>query len=73
MEPKLPKLASELSRVGFAKKWPFLRQPIDAEVDAALLVVIKGEIPVPNLRLKLYVVHDYSTGAMLGQIDGTRP
>ena len=73
MEPKLPQLAGELSRMGFAKKWSFLRQAIDAEVDAASLVVIKGEIPFPNLRFKLHPVHDYSIDAISNQVDGVRP
>ena len=65
MEAKLSELANELSCVRFTKKWPFPCEPVDAEIGAALLVVIKREVPVPNLGFELYLVHDYSTNAIM--------
>ena len=64
MEAKFSELANELSGVRLTKKRPFPCQPVDAEVGAALLVAIESEVPVPNLRLELDFVHDYSTDAM---------
>ncbi len=50
--------------MGFVEKRSFLCKPIDVKTDAALLFVIKGEVPVSNLGLEFYHSPEHSAYAM---------
>jgi len=37
--------------VGFVEQWSLLGQAVDVELDPTLVVIVKAEIPVPDLGL----------------------
>lgn len=58
--------------MGFIEKRSFVRQAVDVAVDAALIVIVEGEVPISDLRFEFYLAPRDSAHAIppVGQLYG---
>lgn len=63
-EAQFSELAVELFGVGFIEKRSIVGQPVDVEVDATLIVIAEGEVPIADLGFEFDLAPRYSAYAI---------